>query len=65
MTPIRSVDKVEIGLGSRGPVAEAIQRTFFDIVNGRASDEKGWLRPVNTDEAAKDLSKRTTVKTAN
>ena len=65
VTPIRSVDKVEIGLGSRGPVTEAIQRTFFDIVNGRVSDEKGWLRPVYTDEAAKDLSKRTTVKTAN
>ena len=65
VTPIRSVDKVEIGLGTPGPVPEAIQRTFFDIVNGRVSDEKGWLRPVYTDEAAKDLSKRTTVKTAN
>lgn len=64
VTPISSVDKIVIGKGSRGPITEAIQRTFFDIVNGRVPDENDWLRPVYTDEDAKDRPKRTTAKTA-
>jgi len=43
VTPIRSVDRLTIGRGSRGPVTEIIQRTFFDIVNGRAPDTHHWL----------------------
>ena len=43
ITPIRSVDKISIGSGRRGPVTEAIQRRFFDIINGRAPDTHGWL----------------------
>ena len=42
-TPIRSVDKMTIGSGRRGPVTETIQRRFFDIINGRAPDTHGWL----------------------
>ena len=64
VTPISSVDKIVIGKGSRGPITEAIQRTFFDIVNGRVPDENDWLRPVYTDEDAKDRPKRTSAKTA-
>ena len=64
VTPISSVDKIVIGKGSRGPITEVIQRTFFDIVNGRVPDENDWLRPVYTDEDAKDRPKRTTAKTA-
>lgn len=43
VTPIRSVDKITIGRGSRGPITEAIQRNFFDVVHGRAPDTHGWL----------------------
>ncbi len=43
ITPIRSVDKIAIGSGRRGPVTEAIQQRFFDIINGRAPDTHGWL----------------------
>jgi branched-chain amino acid aminotransferase len=43
ITPIRSVDKITIGNGRRGPVTEAIQRTFFDIVRGDIPDTHGWL----------------------
>lgn len=43
VTPIRSVDRLPIGRGSRGPVTEVIQRTFFDIVNGRTPDTHHWL----------------------
>lgn len=43
ITPIRSVDKVTIGNGRRGPITEAIQRSFFDIINGESPDRHGWL----------------------
>jgi len=46
ITPIRSVDKVKIGKGGRGPITKALQQRFFDIVQGRASDVHGWLTPV-------------------
>jgi branched-chain amino acid aminotransferase len=37
------VDKIRVGHGSRGPITEAIQRRFFDIVRGDAPDTHGWL----------------------
>jgi branched-chain amino acid aminotransferase len=43
ITPIRSVDKIEVGDGRRGPVTEAIQRAFFDLINGEVPDRYGWL----------------------
>ena len=43
ITPIRSVDKVAIGNGKRGPITEAIQRGYFDVINGEAPDRHGWL----------------------
>jgi branched-chain amino acid aminotransferase len=35
VTPIREIDRIEIGSGTRGPITEKIQSAFFDIVNGR------------------------------
>jgi len=46
ITPIRSIDKVPVGIGRRGPITEALQTRFFDLVEGRAEDEYGWLTPV-------------------
>ncbi len=46
ITPIRSVDRITVGKGSRGPVAEKLQGAFFDIVQGHAPDRFGWLTPV-------------------
>jgi len=46
ITPIRSIDRYTIGKGRRGPVAEALQKEFFAIVEGRAEDRYGWLTPV-------------------
>ena len=43
ITPIRSVDKVSIGNGRRGPITEAIQQAFFDVIRGDAPDRHGWL----------------------
>src|SRR6188472_599526 len=52
VTPIRSVDRVKVGRGRRGPITEAIQQRFFQIVNGEAPDTHGWLQPINAREAA-------------
>jgi branched-chain amino acid aminotransferase len=46
ITPIRSVDRIEVGKGARGPVTEKLQKAFFDIVNGKVPDRFGWLMPV-------------------
>ena len=43
ITPIRSIDRITIGSGKRGPVTETLQRAFFDIVECRVPDEDGWL----------------------
>jgi branched-chain amino acid aminotransferase len=50
VTPIRSVDKIQVGSGRRGPITERIQKTFFDIVSGRSEDPYGWLTPVTAQE---------------
>jgi branched-chain amino acid aminotransferase len=51
VTPIRSIDKIKIGAGRRGPVTEAMQRAFFDVINGDVPDTHGWLTYVYPDEA--------------
>lgn len=43
ITPVRSVDKIPVGLGKPGPVTALIQRTFLDVTNGRVPDHHGWL----------------------
>jgi branched-chain amino acid aminotransferase len=43
VTPIRELDRLEIGTGSRGPLTERIQSAFFDIVNGRNPKYAEWL----------------------
>jgi len=46
ITPIRSVDRVQVGSGGRGPVTEVLQRAYFDVINGSRPDTHGWLRYV-------------------
>ena len=46
VTPIRELDRIEIGSGSRGPITEKIQAAFFDIVNGRNPKYSHWLTQV-------------------
>jgi branched-chain amino acid aminotransferase len=43
VTPIRELDRIEIGAGSRGPLTQKIQAAFFDIVNGRNPKYAEWL----------------------
>jgi branched-chain amino acid aminotransferase len=46
ITPIRSIDRITIGKGRRGPITEKLQQEFFGIVNGAKPDRHGWLTPV-------------------
>ena len=46
VTPIRELDRIELGAGSRGPITEKIQTAFFDIVNGRNPKYAEWLTKV-------------------
>ena len=43
VTPVRSVDRIQIGAGKRGPITEKIQKRFFDILSGELEDQYGWL----------------------
>ena len=46
ITPIRSVDKINVGKGVVGPITKAIQKEFYAIVRGEKTDRHGWLTPV-------------------
>jgi branched-chain amino acid aminotransferase len=46
VTPIRELDRVQIGIGRRGPITEKLQSAFFDIVNGRNPKYAHWLTRV-------------------
>ena len=58
ISPIRSIDKIIIGNGTRGRVTEAIQHRFFDIVNGRLPDTHNWLTFVYDNAAEGTISSR-------
>jgi branched-chain amino acid aminotransferase len=50
ITPVRSVDRMLVGTGSRGPITKAIQDVFFGIVRGDLPDKWNWLTPVSLAE---------------
>jgi len=43
ITPIRSVDKIAVGTGTRGPITEKLQSEFDSILTGKVEDRFGWL----------------------
>ena len=47
ITPVKSVDAIQIGEGRRGPVTEKIQSAFFGLFSGETQDKWGWLDPLN------------------
>lgn len=53
ITPIRSIDKITVGEGRRGPVTAALQERFFGIVRGERPDQHNWLTPVGSLVAAR------------
>lgn len=46
LTPIRSVDRIQVGAGRPGPIAMALQREFMGIATGQIADRHGWLTRV-------------------
>jgi branched-chain amino acid aminotransferase len=53
ITPIRSIDRITIGKGHRGPITEKLQTEFFGTINGTRPDRHGWLSPVYAAAAVK------------
>lgn len=53
VTPVRSVDRIQVGSGKRGPITTQIQQHFLDIVRGAAEDTYGWLTHVRAERASK------------
>lgn len=47
IVPVRSVDRIEVGAGKRGPVTQQIQQAFFGLFNGETQDKWGWLTPLS------------------
>ncbi len=52
VTPIRSVDRIEVGSGRRGPVTEHIQREFLALTAGNKEDRYGWLSGLDARSSA-------------
>jgi len=53
VSPIRSVDRIPVGAGKRGPITKAVQDEFFAITAGKKPDRHNWLTQVRQPEAAK------------
>jgi branched-chain amino acid aminotransferase len=43
ITPVRSVDRIQVGIGRCGPITKQIQQAFFGLFNGKTEDKYGWL----------------------
>lgn len=52
ITPIRSVDRIEIGEGHRGPVTRQLQDAFFGLFSGDTEDRHGWLEGLDAQPVA-------------
>ncbi len=46
VTPVRSVDRIDVGSGSRGPITRQLQEDFFAYVRGEVPDRHGWMTAV-------------------
>lgn len=46
VTPVREVDDRQVGSGRPGPVTTALQKSYFDVVEGRDDRYSHWLHPV-------------------
>jgi branched-chain amino acid aminotransferase len=46
VTPVRSIDRIQVGSGQRGPITKVIQEEFFGLTSGTKPDRHGWLTPV-------------------
>lgn len=47
ITPVRSVDGIQLKAGSNGPITRRLSDAFFGLFDGRTEDTHGWLEPIN------------------
>ena len=52
VTPLRSIDRITIGSGSRGPITKRLQDEFLALTGGAKPDRHNWLTPVGVPIAA-------------
>lgn len=52
ITPIRSIDRIQVGAGRRGPVTKRLQDAFFGLFSGQTEDTDGWLEALDAPPAA-------------
>jgi branched-chain amino acid aminotransferase len=52
ITPIRSIDRIKVGNGARGPITKLVQDEFFALTSGAKADRRGWLSYVNAPTGA-------------
>ena len=52
VTPVRSIDKIKVGNGARGPITKKLQDEFYALTGGTKEDRHGWLTPVPAPETA-------------
>jgi branched-chain amino acid aminotransferase len=52
VTPVRSIDKIQIGQGRPGQITQQIQQRFLDTARGAIPDAHGWLTFVRAERAA-------------
>ena len=48
ITPVRSVDRLDVGNGKPGPITKQIQSRFFGLFDGSTEDKWNWLTYVTT-----------------
>lgn len=47
ITPVRSVDRTDVGNGRRGEITKRLQDAFFGLFEGTTDDQWGWLDPLD------------------
>ena len=50
---MRSVDKIPVGEGKRGPITERLQKLFFGLFDGSTADRWNWLEPIGEQKAGR------------
>jgi len=48
ITPIKSIDRIPVGEGTRGPITKQLQEHFFKYLTGELEDTHGWLTYVKS-----------------
>jgi branched-chain amino acid aminotransferase len=47
ITPIKTIDGLPVGEGTRGPITKKLQEEFFAITRGEKPDRYSWLTSIN------------------